>query len=119
MSPPEPTVPGSDRVRLAESALEAAMSVDGVTGAHAGSVGLLQTISGSSRFAGVRVVAHVEGRYSVELGLRARMVPLNPLAGAVRDRVGQRATRDGLRERLGPVSVTFFDLGESDAGEDA
>jgi hypothetical protein len=103
--------PGSDRVRLATLALHAACSVDGVLTGEAGPSGLLVTsVPGGDRLDGVQAVAEPDGRYSVEVGLRARLVPLPALAAAVRARITQAATAAGLESQLGPVSVAFFAL---------
>lgn len=68
------------------------------------------TTSGAVEVAGVSVVAESGGRYSVELGLCAQLVPLEALADAVSDQVAAAAASAGLGDRLGTTSVTFHDL---------
>ena len=84
------TVEGA-RARLERLALEAALGVEGVAGA-----------------AGDAAAAAEPGdRYGVRLRLAARMVPLFPLADAVRDAVARAARHDGLAGDLGSVDVRF------------
>lgn len=105
-----PTAPGSDRVRLAHLALDAALAVDGVHAADAGPRGMHLTVSGASVVRGVRVAAEPGGRYSVDLGLRARMVALPALADAVRARIARSAQIAGSEDLVGSISVTFHDV---------
>ena len=102
--------PGSDRVRIASLALQAALGVDGVTAADQGPQVTHVTVSGSTVIHGVRVVAESPGRFSVDLGLRARLVPLHALADAVRSRVDASAAEAGLGERVGATTVTFHEI---------
>jgi len=107
---PIAVVPGSVRVRLARVALDAALTVDGVLAPDAGPRGRHVTVSGATVVRGVGVAAEPEGRYSVDLGLRARLVPLPALADAVRERVTRAARLAGLGEVLGTTNVAFHDL---------
>lgn len=110
---PVHVAPGSDRVRLAALAVDAATGVDGVSAADAGPALLHVTISGATEVIGALVVAEPEGRYSVDLGLRAFLVPLGPVADSVRAHVVRAATDAGLGERVGAISVTFHDVAET------
>lgn len=103
--------PGSDRVRLAALAIDAAVAVDGVTAADAGPHLLHVTTSGATSVIGARVVAE-PGGYSIDLGLCARLVPLEALAESVRSCVTRAVTHAGLGERVGAVSVTFHDVAD-------
>ena len=107
---PTTVAPGSARVRLAAWALAAAQAVDGVLAADAGPTATHVTVSGSTTVLGVLVVAEPGGRYSIDLGLRARLVPLGALADAVRASVVRSITRAGLADLIGPVGVTFHDV---------
>lgn len=108
MTAPLPTAaPASPRVRLACTALDAALAVPGVVAADAGPHGLHLTASGTTVVRGVRVAAEPGGRYGVDLGLRARLVALPALADAVRERVTRSAALAGLAEQLGAIAVTF------------
>lgn len=102
----------SPRMQLARVALEAALAVKGVAGAHSGPVALRATVEGRERVAGVVVVAAGDGRYGVELHLVTELVPLQPLAERVRKRVERAASTAGLRDALGAVDITFEDLVE-------
>jgi hypothetical protein len=106
----------SDRLRLARTALAAALEVEGVAAAHAPLPDARSTQSAGARVDGVTVVAGADGRYDVGLHLVAAPVPLRPLAERVRDRVATAARIAGLGERLGPVSVRFEDLAEPGPG---
>jgi len=107
---PSTVAPGSARVRLAALALEAARAVDGVLAADAGPAATHVTVSGATTVLGVLVVAEPGGRYSIDLGLQARLVPLGALADAVRASVVRSITRAGLAELVGAVGVTFHDV---------
>lgn len=107
---PDSAVSATPRGRLADIALDAALSVDGVLAADAGRTGMHVTVDGARLVRGVRVIADTDGRYSVELGLRTRMEPLGPLAERVRERVRAAASTAGLRDRLSAVSVTVHDV---------
>lgn len=117
-TPPAITVaPGSDRVRLAALAVDAAREVDGVAGLDTGPDGLLITSSGSTSVIGARVLAEHGGRYSIELGLQACLVPLNALAETVRGCVVRAITHAGLGPQLGGVSVVFCDISSPETSE--
>lgn len=107
---PTQFVSGSDRVRLAAQAVDGATRVDGVTAADAGPRGLHVTNSGSTVVVGALVVAEPGGRYSIDLGLCAQLVPLEALADRVREGVARSAVGAGLGDRVGAISVTFHDL---------
>ncbi|MCP9489281.1 MAG: hypothetical protein MSC31_05335 [Solirubrobacteraceae bacterium MAG38_C4-C5] len=100
-SPPRVQGP---RDRLAHAALDAALRVEGVAGLAAPTPGLSSL---GPLFAGVDVVAQDRDRYGLTLHLAARLVPLLPLADAVRDAVASAARRDGLADDLGRVDVRF------------
>jgi hypothetical protein len=103
-------------MRLARLALDAALAVEGVLSVDAGPLGMHVTKGGSSLVRGVRVAAEPGGRYSVEVGLRARMVALPALADTVRDRVARSAGLAGAGDQLGAIDVTFHDVEDAAAG---
>ncbi len=105
---PAPSV----RVRLAQVALGAALSVDGVAAAGQGSrfAGAV-TVDGAP-LAGVSVIALREGRYELGLALIARPVALHALADRVRERVTVAAGVADLGERLGPINIVFEDIAD-------
>ncbi len=107
--------PPTDRVRLAEVALAAALKVEGVVSLHA-SPGGGSTRGSGRRLDGVSVVAGGDERFDVALHLVTRIVPLHPLAERVRERVSRAAGRSGLGDRLGPVDVRIEDLAEPPVG---
>lgn len=107
---PTHVAPGSDRVRLAVLALDAALSLDGVASPDAGPHGMHVTASRAGAIVGALVVAEPGGRYSIDLGLRARLVPLDALADTVRESVTRAVTSAGLEARLGAISVIFHDV---------
>jgi len=90
------TVEGA-RTRLERLALEAALGVEGVA-ATAGDAA---------------AAAEPGDRYGVRLSLVARLVPLLPLADAVRDAVAHAARREGLIEELGSIDVRFAAVEEA------
>lgn len=100
----------SDRVRLARLALEAALTVPDVFRGNAGSGVRRVTACTSGVLVGVAATAQADGRYSIDLRLVARPVPLRPLADEVRGRVQRAAARVGLDRLLGEVNVEFSDL---------
>jgi hypothetical protein len=100
-SPPRVQGP---RARLAQAALDAALGVEGVAGLAAPAPG---RSSLGPLFAGVDVVAEDRDRYGLTLYLAAHLVPLLPLADAVRAAVAHAARRDGLAGQLGRVDVRF------------
>lgn len=108
-SPAPAAAPGSSRVQLAVVALRAACGVSGVLGGEAGPGGLLVTEGPVGELLpGVRVVAEPGGRYSVELGLRAGLVPLHALGDAVRGALTRAVDAAGLGRQLGTVSVAVL-----------
>jgi hypothetical protein len=92
------------RDRLAQTALDAALGVEGVAGLAAPVPGLSSL---GPLFAGIDVVAEGPDRYGLTLHLAAHLVPLLPLADTVRDAVATAARRDGLAGELGRVDVRF------------
>ena len=100
-SPPRVQGP---RDRLARASLDAALNVEGVAGLAAPAPGLSSL---GPLFAGVDVVAEARDRYGLTLHLAAHLVPLLPLADAVRDAVAAAAGREGLAGELGRVDVRF------------
>ena len=102
----------SPRAQLARLALTTALAVEGVDEANAGPLGLRMTVDGGERVVGVVSAALPEGGYAVALHLTARMVPLRPLAAAIRTRVVAAAAGAGLASELGPVDITFEDVRE-------
>ncbi len=105
---PAPSV----RVRLAQVALRAALSVDGVAAAGQGNrfAGAV-TVDGAP-LAGVSVIALPRGRYELGLALIARPVALHGLADRVRERVIVAAGVAQLGERLGPINIVFEDIAD-------
>lgn len=101
-------------MRLARLALVAALAVDGVLAADAGPRGLVVTCDGAALLRGVRVAAEAGGRYSVDLGLRVRLMPLPALAEAVRARVTRNAQLACIADLLGAVTVTIQDVVDVD-----
>ncbi|HEV2818903.1 MAG TPA: hypothetical protein VGW11_00195 [Solirubrobacteraceae bacterium] len=95
------------RDRLAQAAVEGALSVEGIAG-------LAPPMPGPSSlgplFAGIDVVAEGRDRYGLTLHLAAHLVPLIPLADAVRDAVGTAARRYGVAGELGRIDVRFETL---------
>lgn len=97
-------------MRLARVAAAAARSVPGVAALDAGPSGTLSTALGAARVTGVRVAAGPGGRYDVAVGVVARLVPLHPLAEAVRALVAERARVAGLDGVVGDVTVHVADV---------
>ena len=105
---PPGQVGDSPRLRLAQLALDAALSTAGVQGADVGPHRLCATSAGASgTVRGVAVVAQADGRYSIDLCLVAGIVPLLELADEVRRRVRTRADREGMADFLGELNVEF------------
>lgn len=99
------------RTRLARLAAESALAVDGVESLDAGPTGLRVTVAGGDgTISGVRVTAEAGGGYAVELGLRVRLQPLQPLGARVRRAVEASAQRAGMAEELKSVDVVVCDL---------
>jgi hypothetical protein len=105
----------SERMELAAHALAAALSTPGVVAAHAGPNASAVTAHPSGPLRGVVVAAMAGGRYTVNLYLIARPVPLHALGDAVRARIERRLRATGLADLLGPVSVRFEDVAEEGA----
>jgi hypothetical protein len=106
----EPPRPVSERVALAQLALEGALSVEGVVSASAGPSGIWITADESVRVVGVVAAALSDGRYGVSLHLVVRPVPLHALAERVRERVERNAAAAGLGQVLGPLDVSVEDV---------
>ena len=109
----------SDRVRLARVALAAALALPEVIRGDAGPDGQRVTADTTGMLIGVMAIAQADGRYSIDLRLVARMVPLLPLADAVRARVHRAAARAEFDVLLGEVNVEFSDLLTAPPTEDA
>lgn len=88
----------------------ASLAVPGVVDLDAGSSGAYVTLAEGERLPGVTAVAVPDGRYAVTLNVVARMVPLEPLAEAVRAHVQRAANAAGLVAELGPVDVVVADV---------
>lgn len=102
--------PGSDRVRLARVVLDAVLAVPDVLAVDSGPRGQHATASAGGVVRGVLVVAAGGGTYTVDVGVRARMVALPPLADAIRERIRRSAQIAGDDARLGAIGVTFHDV---------
>jgi len=102
------------RERLARLALEAALATPGVLAPNAGVTGLHATWIAGGRLPGVRVIASAGETWSVELGLTAGLVPLRPLADAVRGRVEHALALAGLRGAVSEVDVALLAVEEGD-----
>ena len=73
-------------------------------------MGVQMTASDGLRVDGVVCAALPGGRYQATVHLVVAMVPLRPLADAVRARVQRDVTIAGLAERLGPVDIVVEDV---------
>lgn len=82
---------GSERMRLARLARDAALRVPGVVGTDAGPSGVLITEDAHQRLDGVLCVATKDGGYDVTLRLICGLVPLLPLGDAVKAAVQRGA----------------------------
>jgi hypothetical protein len=101
----------SERVRLARIALQAALSVPGVVRGDSGRLHAHATpVADSERLHGVVCAALAEGGYEVALRLVAQLVPLQPLARRIGQRVERSAGAAGLGSALRSVSVHFADI---------
>lgn len=108
VSPDRPEAAGSLRVRLARTALEAALQAPGVIGSDPGPSRLRVTADPpADPLVGISVTAQADGRYAVDLSLVADMVPLHELAEQVRERVRKRTSGERLEEVLGSINVEF------------
>lgn len=104
----------SPRLRLARLAWERALLADGVHSGYAGEGGFWQTDDRGHVLAGVLATARPDGRYDVELHLRAAWPtpPLHEVATAIRADVTQSAAGAGLAEVLGSLEIAFGDMAE-------
>jgi hypothetical protein len=102
-------------MELAALALEAALGTPGVIAGHAGPNASAVTACPSGLLRGVVVAAVAGGRYTVDVHLIARPVPLHALGDAVRARIERRSRAAGLAEIVGMVSVSFEDVVEDGA----
>lgn len=108
VSPDRPEAAGSLRVRVARTALEAALQAPGVLGSDPGPSRLRVTADPpADPLVGVSATAEADGRYAVDFSLVADMVPLPALADEVRERVRKRARGERLEELLGSINVEF------------
>jgi hypothetical protein len=104
----------SDRVRLARTALAAALGVPGVAGVDSGADGAFVTETGrGERLPGVTCVAAPGGGYDVSLRLIGGLVALHPLGDQVRTAVMRASALAGVA--VGAVSVHFAEI--APAGE--
>ncbi len=106
----------SVRVQLAELAVEAALSVPGVSAMEADPQGVHKTPAPGGELKGVGAAVTADGRYEIGLHLQAELVPLHPLGDRVRQAVQRAASGAGLGEALGRVTVSFEDLAPSARG---
>lgn len=109
-SPAEVPASASLRLRLAALVRAAVLATPGVVGLDAGRTGIRMTASDGLRVDGVVCAALPGGRYQASVHLVAAIVPLHPLADAVRARVQRDAASAGLAALLGPVDVVVEDV---------
>lgn len=95
-TPADPAAAGSARLRLARLAYVTALGVPGVVGTDTGQGGRIVTQERDVRVDGVLCVAAPGGGYEVALRLVCGLVPLHPLADAVRSAVIGAAAVAGL-----------------------
>ena len=102
----------SPRSRLARVALQSARALPQVAGGVRGDHGLWATTDEGGLLEGVSAVARPDGRYDVDLHLVAQwpLGSLHSLADEVRRRASAAIERQGLRELLGDLTVSFEDL---------
>jgi hypothetical protein len=93
------------RLRLAALVRAAALATPGVVALDAGRRGVRATAGEGFRVDGVVCAVLPSGRYQASVYLVAAMVPLPPLADAVRARAQRHAEIAGLATQLGPVDV--------------
>lgn len=106
--PDRPEAAGSLRVRVARTALQAALQAPGVVGSDPGPSRVRVTADPpADPLVGVSATAQADGRYAVDLSLVADMVPLPALAEEVRKRVRKRTQTERLAELLGSINVEF------------
>jgi hypothetical protein len=91
-----PALIGSERVRLARLARDAALRVPGVVATDAGPSGVLITEGAQERLEGVLCVATKDGGYDVTLRLVCGLVPLLALGEAVQAAVRRSADLVGV-----------------------
>ena len=99
---------GSERFRLAQSARDAALSVPGVAGTNAGSLGLFVTAEDKQSVDGVVCAASAEGGYDISLRLICELVPLQGLGERVRREVRRAALASGTRAHS--IDVHIVDI---------
>lgn len=105
------SIASSERVRLAQTALAAALSVPGVVRGDSGRLHAHATpVAGAEALHGVLCAALAGGGYEVTLRLVAELVPLQALAQRVGERVRRRAAAAGLEPALKAISVRFADI---------
>ena len=100
----------STRATLARLAHAAAIATTGVADTTSGRAGLWVTMDGAKRIPGVVSTALPDGTYGVELHLTAGLLPLHPLADAVREAVGGAIRAAGLGGSLGPIDIAIDDI---------
>jgi hypothetical protein len=105
------SIASSERVRLAQTALAAALSVPGVVRGDSGRLHAHATpVPGAEPLPGVVCAALAGGGYEVTLRLVAELVPLQTLAQRVAERVRRRAAAAGLGPALKEIGVHFADI---------
>lgn len=106
--PDRPEAGGSLRVRVARTALQAALQAPGVVGSDPGPSRLRVTADPpADPLVGVSAIAQADGRYAIDLSLVADLVPLPALAEEVRERVRKRTQGERLEDLLGLINVEF------------
>jgi hypothetical protein len=101
----------SERVRIARTALGAALAVPAVVGGDPGPNGLEVTTTAAERLPGVRVTAGSKG-WQVHLSLIARAVPLPSLGNEVMQRVLTAVAALDVEMDVSDVEVRFTDVVE-------
>lgn len=91
-----PPPAGSERVRLARLARDAALRVPGVVGTDTGVNGVFVTVGGGERLEGVICAATTDGGYELSLRLVCELVPLVALGERVKAAVQRAATLVGI-----------------------
>jgi hypothetical protein len=100
----------SERETLARIALVASLSLPDVVDTDVGPNGAWVTEVEGERLPGVVAAAEADGRYSLELHLVARPVPLGELAERVRERIVRRAEQAGMSDAIGSIDVSIEDV---------
>ncbi len=103
---------GSERLRLARLARDAALHVPGVVSTDTGPTGLFVTVGGGERLEGVICAATKDGGYQVSLRLECELVPLLALGEQVKSAVSRSALVAGIA--LDSVDVLVAALVEED-----